>query len=341
MATPLITVIGSLNTDIITRTSRIPAAGETLISKSFDTGSGGKGANQAVACARLARSQNVSPSKANVQVRMVGAVGNDEFGPSLVRRLKEDGIDAEGVMIRDGQKTGVAVVTVEDQTGENRILMSPNANYSLKALDFATLPPPLPNLIVLQLEIPLDTVLQILKVASEQGVEVLLNPAPAQRLPKHAYRAITHLIVNESEAAIVADTTGEELCWSRWGSHTDRIVDLGVRHVTITLGAAGVVYLDTNLQKVQIFSAEKVKVVDTTAAGDTFVGAYAVAVTHYVKSRDISAMTAAVKWANSAAAKTVEIEGAQSAIPWLDQITPLSTDFGEEGMSFDEWRRHG
>jgi len=324
MTTPQIVVIGSLNTDLITRTTRIPAAGETLISQS-----GGKGANQAVACARLSR-KSKSVQSGNVAVRMVGAVGSDTFGHDLVSDLNGNGIDTTGVTARDEERSGVAVIIVDEQTGENRILMSPNANYSLRPSDFQRLSTPLPDLIVLQLEIPLDTTLQILKVAKEKGVEVLLNPAPAQNLPKEAWEAVTHLIVNESEASVITNIMEDKPSWLKWGEHTERIVALGVRHVTITLGAEGVVYMDTRLRKFWLYRANQVKVVDTTAAGDTFVGAYAVAIIRQKGHK--GNVAAAVKWANVAAAKTVERKGAQAAIPWLDEVEPFDANAWEDDV---------
>ena len=197
MAPKTLLLVGSLNMDLVSRTSRVPEAGETLISQSFDTGCGGKGANQAVACARLSRSQD-NLSNRSVKVKMIGAVGNDSFGGDLLKSLQENGVDANGVLVRKAEKSGVAVIIVEDQSGENRILISPGANFSLKPADFVELPAPLPDMIVLQLEIPLDTTLQVLKIAQKHEIEVLLNPAPAQELPNEAYQAITQLIVNES-----------------------------------------------------------------------------------------------------------------------------------------------
>lgn len=338
MTVPLITVIGSLNTDLITRSTRLPLAGETVISQSFDTGSGGKGANQAVACARLSRRKD--GVKGDVAVKMMGAVGDDLFGKDLVAGLESNGIDTTGVSVKKGEKSGVACIIVDEESGENRILMSPNANFSLKPSEFSTLPAPLPNLIVLQLEIPLDTTLSILKIAKDQDVDVLLNPAPALELPEVAYKAVDHLVVNESEAAIVSKTKSTGVDWRRWGKHTERLISLGVQHITITLGAQGVVYLDTREKKMQLFAAKKVKVKDTTAAGDTFVGAYAVAVTKADrKSRTFQEMAAAVQWANQAAAKTVERQGAQSAIPWLDEIPPFTNQIDGTAVSFEEWQR--
>lgn len=338
MGRPTILVIGSLNIDLITRTTRIPAAGETLISKSFDTGSGGKGANQAVACARLSRRKEDGGGDAEVIVRMIGAVGDDSFGQDLLKGLQLDEIMTEGVKVRKGERSGVACIIVDDQTGENRILMSPNANFSLRPEEFRDLPmsPAQPDLIVLQLEIPLDTTLQILKSAKEQAIPILLNPAPAQVLPKEAYAAVTHLIVNESEAAIITNSTEAEICWSEWGDHIERIVALGVQHVVITLGAQGVVYLDTRLGLQRHLAAENVQVIDTTAAGDTFVGAYAVGM---AKARSIMSFADIMKvvvWANKAASKTVQRTGAQSAIPWLDEVPYFRVGDVYNGISFDQ-----
>lgn len=210
MATKRIAVIGSLNADLVTITPRIPIGGETLTASSFSTGPGGKGANQAVACSRLSRPNPYSKSATTsdiIEVRMVGAVGKDEFGPMLLKSMEESCIDTDSINVVEGTPTGVAVIIVEEGSGENRIMLNPGANYSLRPEDFLhskDLGSPLPDLIVLQLEIPLNTVLQILKTSKEAGIDVLLNPAPAVKLPEEVYSAVTHLIVNESEAAILS-----------------------------------------------------------------------------------------------------------------------------------------
>ena len=436
MAVPLITVIGSLNADLITRTSRIPSAGETLTSTSFDTGFGGKGANQATACARLSRRYD-SVGRGHVKVKMVGMIGDDTFGRDIRWPMVSNGIDISDVWIKEGYKTGVAVIVVEEDTGENRILLSPNANHALRPERFTTIPGPIPDLIVLQLEIPLDTVLKILEVAYENMVPVIFNPAPAQALPKEAYKAIRHLIVNESEAAILSETVtlsertrsdsasisdppplpdtlsetstssdtsrsstasrqsdssrrgrlsdaskiletirssaSSMLSGTMVGSSADSQLStniarsnasqtsnssvlpgtppmmsdtsadsapnlsnlvntakifhrFGVHIVIITLGARGVL-ISVKTGGYYHFSAEKVDVVDTTAAGDTFVGAYAVAIAKYrTTEHSTNQILSAVKWANKCAAKTVEKEGAQSAIPWLNEVRPLELE---------------
>lgn len=167
----VIAVVGSLNVDLVTRVPRVPAAGETLIGHGFDTGHGGKGANQAVACARLSRTaaQAAASSTNDVEVRMVGAVGDDTFGGAFLEALRRDGLDVERVRVVAGEKTGVAVIVVEEATGENRIMVSPGANYRVE-------PRPLleadTTLAVFQLEIPMETVLLNVRNAKERGIDV-------------------------------------------------------------------------------------------------------------------------------------------------------------------------
>ncbi|KAI4211843.1 MAG: hypothetical protein LQ351_005334 [Letrouitia transgressa] len=316
MGQKLISIIGSLNTDLITRTSRVPLPGETLTAESFSTGSGGKGANQAAACARLSRHRQ-SPSDGMVTVQMVGAVGADIFGRDLVADLGQNGIDTSRVRITEGEKTGVAVIVVEEATGENRIMLTPGANYSLTPDQFDHLSTPLPAIIVLQLEIPLDTVIRIVHTAKLQKVPVLLNPAPAVRLPKDVYRGLAHLVVNETEAEIL--TKGQMPAGSikdNLSVACDIFHHLGVINVIITLGGDGVFYSSSERRE-RVSSSPIKKISDTTAAGDTFVGAYAVCI---VQGQSIPE---SVHWANIAAAKTVEKEGAQDAIPWLDDMPAL------------------
>lgn len=305
---PQISVIGSLNKDLVTRTSRIPSAGETLTSESFATGSGGKGANQAVACARLGKHDVHSSGK--VMVRMIGAVGDDAFGVDLVDGLHRDGINTDGVQILSHRKTGVSVIIVEEETGENRILFSPGANYSIEPghLNQVLVPGP-PDLIVLQLEIRLSLVLAALELAKDHSIDVLLNPAPALELPDEVYPAITHLIMNETEAPILSKIPGTD-----WEHVARKFHDLGVKNVIITLGSEGVFY-STGVQTGHI-AAERVKVIDTTAAGDTFVGAYAVSLVSQTPNENRKDIEEAVRKANKAAAMTVQKHGAQEAIPY-------------------------
>ena len=153
----VISVVGSLNVDLVTRTPRVPVAGETLTSESFDIGFGGKGANQAVACARLSRTQQQASSQAStdVEVHMIGAVGDDEFHEGFLKSLQGDGLKTDGVRVLKGKKTGVAVILVETGTGENRILFCPGANYEV-GVEY--LVDDIASVALFQLELPMDVV---------------------------------------------------------------------------------------------------------------------------------------------------------------------------------------
>ncbi|CAG8980637.1 hypothetical protein HYALB_00012824, partial [Hymenoscyphus albidus] len=324
MSTKIITVIGSLNTDLVTVTPRVPDGGETLTATSFSTGSGGKGANQAVAAARLSRPKPPTPTHEEpLTVKMIGAVGADTFGPSLIAGLSKDGIDTSSIQTIPNRTTGVAVILVESTSGENRILLQPGANHSLLPSSFlmpSSLGTPLPSLLILQLEIPLETVLQILKTAKQASIPVLLNPAPAVELPEFCYENIDHLILNETEAALLTSQPLSILTAPgfNWSNITTQFLRKGVKNVVITLGSKGAFFAHEGMEEGVHVEATKVqRVVDTTAAGDTFVGSYAVNV---VRSGSGLVDEGVVGGACMASARTVQREGAQSAIPWADEV---------------------
>jgi len=242
-------------------------------------------------------------------------VGDDEYGRIMKESLEKTGIDVTGVITQPGMKTGVAVILVEESTAQNRILLSGEANHSLRPEDFSALPTPSPNLIIMQMEIPLPTILAILETARRESVPVLLNTAPAQKIPDQYYLAISHLIMNETETAIMSGLSESSLETTEGLKlAAQHFLRLGVAHVLITLGGRGVYYA-TKDSKTELVPAEKVKVVDTTAAGDTFIGSYALQVVN--PQFDIGN---AVRIANKAAAKTVMKKGAQESIPWLDEL---------------------
>lgn len=167
----VISIVGSLNVDLVTRTSRVPAGGETLTATSFDTGFGGKGANQAVACARLSRRANGTATKesSDVDVRMVGAVGDDHFGRDFLSSLTADGLDVSKVRVIEKQKTGTATILVEEKSGENRIMVVPGANNDLPV---ATLFDEDTSVALFQLEIPMNVVLANIRAAKDKGIDV-------------------------------------------------------------------------------------------------------------------------------------------------------------------------
>ncbi|KAI0457612.1 Ribokinase-like protein [Xylaria acuta] len=320
--TPLITVLGSLNIDLVSYVSHHPLPGETMTSNSFAVSPGGKGANQAVACAKLSRSRNASTDE-SAHIRMLGAVGADSYGALLTSNLSSHGVDVSGVVSSPSLKTGIAIIVVDEPTGQNRIILSPEANHSLRPETFAVLPAPRPDLLIMQLEIPLPTVLAALRAARDASVPVLLNPAPAQPLPDDAYAGLAHLVVNETEAAVLGGVGEAELeSESGLESVSKTFLDLGVRNVIVTLGGRGVFYMTAaGAKKKGLVPALKAKVVDTTAAGDTFVGQYALDVVGAgSESGAAFDIEAAVHKANRAAAKTVEKLGAQGSIPWRDEL---------------------
>jgi ribokinase len=311
---PVIAVIGSLNADLTTYTSRIPGGGETLHANSFKDGSGGKGGNQACACAKLSRTSD-DVRNGSAIIKMIGAVGNDTHGQLLLQDLQASGVDTSEVAVKDDVETGVAVILVEETTGENRILLSAGANYSLTPTQFATIPHPLPSLIILQLEIPVPTTLEILRAARTQKVEVLLNPAPAVEVSHEAYIDLAHLVVNETEAAILSGYSVEDIeDESKMPAVAKAFHDRGAKNVLLTLGGRGVFY-STSTGEHDLIRARKVDVVDTTAAADTFVGAYALEV---VKGN--FNISKAVRKATAAAEKTIGKKGAQISIPWANEL---------------------
>lgn len=231
MPSRLIEVVGSLNIDLVTTTSRMPGPGETLAASGFSTGFGGKGANQAVAAARLSRLTKDSAQP----VRMIGAVGDDQFGRDFLEHLDKEGINSDAVKVKAGSKTGTAVIIVEEQTGENRILFSAGANDEVgpENIDFK---PNTSGIAVFQLETPLPTVLHAIKQATVAGKETILNPAPATPLPDAMYRHLSHLVLNESEASILSGISEEELSKSL-DKAAQYFIDREVVTVLITLGS--------------------------------------------------------------------------------------------------------
>lgn len=321
---PRITVLGSLNIDLVSYVSHHPAPGETMTANSFAVSPGGKGANQAVACAKL--SVHRDHNSRSAQVYMVGAVGADTYGTILRDNLSRNGVSVEGsVAVKEGLKTGIAIIVVDEPTGQNRIILSPEANHSLVPDDFASEEKmdqnlgegKRPDLLIMQLEIPLETVLKVLDTARKTGTKVLLNPAPAVELPDGVYEGLEHLVVNETEASILGRVEESVLDNEEGLEKVARsFVDKGVKNVIITLGGRGVYYMAGASGKKGLLAAEKAKVVDTTAAGDTFVGQYAI---ESVQKGEFD-VVATVKKANKAGAKTVERMGAQDSIPWGDEL---------------------
>lgn len=290
-----IIVIGSSNTDMVIKAAKIPVPGETVLGGEFKMGPGGKGANQAVAAARLGG-----------DVTFICKVGNDLFGENAIKGYKKDGIDTSSVLYSE-KPSGTALIMV-DEGGENIISVAPGANGDFTPEDVEKVADVIrkADYVVFQLEIPVETVLAAAKIASEAGAYVILNPAPACKLPSELFKYISLVTPNQTEIAILTGIDGDI------EAGMTRLNEMGVKDVILTLGSKGSAIWDG--KKAEIVPAQKVKAVDTTAAGDTFCGALCVALSEGKTKKE------AVEFATKASALTVQKMGAQESIPYRKDI---------------------
>ena len=300
-----ITVVGSLNMDLVARAPRIPQPGETIIGSDFHTVPGGKGANQAVAAARL-----------GAQVSMVGRVGRDAFAESLLNNLAAAGVDHTFVIHDPQAATGVALIAVDD-AGQNSIIVASGANVRLSPADVDGAKAAIAgaDALLLQLESPLETVTRAAKVAHAHGVSVILNPAPARSLPGALLALVDVLIPNESETALLTGLPVGDPAEAEAAAAALR--ELGVGTVILTLGERGA--LLAREDGAEYFPAFEVTPVDTTAAGDAFVGGFAVAL---AEGRSLAE---AVQWGNGAGALATTRLGAQPSLPTRQELERLLT----------------
>ena len=297
---PSIAVIGSLNMDLVVPVPRHPTPGETLLGRDYASHPGGKGANQAVAAARAGGS-----------VRMIGRVGEDAFSGALREALKRDGIDVRRVLASEAP-TGVAFIQV-DPSGENVIVVSPGANARLSPDDLEGALDPAPDVLLLQLEVPLGTVLAGAKAARADGSTVVLSVAPAQALGPDQLRDVSVLLVNQHEAAMLLRRPEAEVR-SDPEAAVSALLTLAPAAV-ITLGGDGAVWADASGSGRH--ASFEVPAVDTTAAGDAFAGALGVRLGEGMPLRD------AVRFASAAGALAVTAHGAQPSLPARPAIEAL------------------
>ncbi|HXT42231.1 MAG TPA: ribokinase [Candidatus Angelobacter sp.] len=297
---PHVVVIGSANTDLVVRVPKLPSPGETVTGRQFQIVAGGKGANQAVAAAR-----------AGARVAFIGSLGPDNFGKAILRGLRREGIDTRYVVRSEDSPSGVALIMV-DARGENLIGVARGSNDELlpKHIDAAASFIDSARCLVVQLEIPLATVRHALKLAVLHNVPVLLNPAPARRVPATLLRQITFLTPNEGELGALTGLPVKGK--SAVEAATQRLHNLGVKHVLATCGARGVCW--RSAVGARWYSAPRVRAVDTVGAGDCFSGAFAAAMT------EGKTVEEAVRFAIAAAAISVTRPGAQTAMPRRREI---------------------
>ena len=302
---PKVVCLGSLNMDLVIRVPRAPAEGETVQGKSITYVPGGKGANQAVSCARQ-----------GACVSMVGRVGPDHHGEVLCEALKQDGILVKGVLVDPEESTGVAMVMVEE-SGLNRIVVIAGANGKL-SLDESQLVQELSDaqFLVMQFEVPMAQVLQAAKVARRLGCKVVLNPSPAKPLPEELWSLVDVMIVNESEARFLTGLSPDTE--PQVAAEVGRqLMAKGVAQVVVTLGALGAVATDAVGSTYH--PAPQVKVVDTTAAGDTFLGVVTVGLARQHSLAD------SVNLGIRASTLCIQTMGAQPSIPTLAQTLQNSS----------------
>jgi ribokinase len=283
---PKVCVVGSINMDLVIKTAKMPQQGETVLGESFATYPGGKGANQAVAAARL-----------GADVRLIGAVGNDPFGKTLMSRLQKEGININGIINDQLLPTGVANIILSDK--DNRIIVAPGANSAVvpAVIDKHDLIIRQSHIILLQLEIPLETVLYTVKKAKQYDIPVVVNPAPFQQLPAKLLEYTTYFTPNELEAKAMSN---------------DPLYTSIEEKMIITLGKEGVSFIENGKkQQVESFNVD---VKDTTGAGDTFNGAF---VTCLAKGLSIAET---VEYANAAAALSITKVGAQEGMPTKEMV---------------------
>lgn len=295
-----ILVIGSFMMDLVAQTPRAPIEGETIIGTSFSQFTGGKGANQAVAAARL-----------GADVTMVGKLGEDSFGKSHIESLKREGINHDYVLFDDVESSGVGHITLEEN-GNNRIIVIPGANLKLSPKEVEGLEKNIKNsdIIILQLEIPFETVYKTIELAHKHGKTIILNPAPAAKLKEEFVKLVDYIVPNESEASLLTGIKVNSIESAKKAAQN--LLKLGCNNVIITLGEKGVLLVNNNEEIFQ--ESFKVKPVDTTAAGDSFIGAFAYSLANGLESKK------SLEFACAVGALTVTKIGAQPSLPKLTEV---------------------
>jgi ribokinase len=303
MSDKKIIVIGSCNTDMVIKADRLPVPGETVIGGTFFMNPGGKGANQAVAAARLGG-----------KVTFISKTGNDVFGRQSIELFNTENINTNYIFSDPKNPSGVALITV-DSNGENCIVVASGANASLCPADIETAKNEIEQseIVLMQLEIPMETVEYATKMAFKKGIKVILNPAPAQSLSDKLLKSLYIITPNKSEAEILSGIKVHD--WESAKKAADVIRAKGANIVVITLGSQGALICEN--QKYHKVEATKVTALDTTAAGDTFSGALCVGIS------EGNSIVDAVKMAAKAAALSVTRMGAQSSIPYRSELSLL------------------
>ena len=299
MPSPVI-VFGSINMDLVVYSDKQPAKGETILGNSFETFQGGKGANQAVAVAKL-----------GLPVSLIGKVGNDVFGDELLENLNRETVDTSMIVRHEGP-SGVAFIYVFEQTSENHIIVISGSNKEVKSNQISDKELSTSDVLISQLEVPPSEIEDLFIRAKNSGTYRMLNAAPALEISKNLIRETDLLVMNESELENLSERSVDN---ENIDSIAEAIKVLNLKttqSIAVTLGSKGV-YVYTN-QKGDFIDGHKIEAVDTTGSGDCFIGALA---THYLKSNDL---LDSVNFANKAAALSVTKRGASASMPTLEEV---------------------
>jgi ribokinase len=312
MLSPHIVVVGSINVDMVVKSQRIPSVGETVTGGSFVMAAGGKGANQAVAAARL-----------GAAVTLVGRIGQDVFGDQAIANYRREGIITDWIVRDPHNPTGVALILVDEQ-GENLISVASGANHALGVEDVERAAGHIRTaaVVLLQLEIPMETVAFTARLAAEAGVPVILDPAPAPAIPlaRSLLQHVAYVKPNETEAErLTGIPVRDETSARKAGEH---LLQAGARHAIITMGARGAFWLGPD--QGEFVPGHRVEALDSTAAGDAFSGGFACAL-----ARGLS-LGEAVRYASLVGAVSVTRLGAQPSLPTADEVGRFAEAVGKQ-----------
>ncbi|WP_026887397.1 ribokinase [Clostridium beijerinckii] len=306
-----ICILGSINMDMVVSINKMPLIGETIFSDNFKLAHGGKGANQAVAAQRL-----------GAEVHMISKVGQDAYGLQIVNSLEKENINVDNVFRDDVSPTGTAIITVDNE-GNNSIIVVPGANMTLNLKEINKCKEVITcsDIIVSQFETPIEVTIEAFKFAKENEVITILNPAPAKDIPKELLKYTDIIIPNETEATTLTGINVNDLESAKQAANI--FFNNNVKYVIITLGDKGAAVISK--EDGILIPAYKVNAIDTTAAGDSFIGAVSTKLTK--SNLNINSLAEAVKFSNKVSAIAVQREGAQPSIPSLKEINEI---YGEE-----------
>lgn len=300
-------ILGSINMDMVVSVNKMPLIGETIFSDNFKLAHGGKGANQAVASRRL-----------GADVYMISKVGQDAYGLEIVNNLEKENINVNSIFKDDVKPTGTAIITVNNE-GNNSIIVVPGANMTLNLKEIDKCKEIIGNsdIIVAQFETPIEVTMEAFKFAKEKGVITILNPAPAKEIPTELLKYTDIIVPNETEATALTGVKVQDLESAKQAANI--FFNNKVKYVIITLGDKGAAVISK--EDGVLIPAYKVNAVDSTAAGDSFIGAISTKLTK--SNLNINSLVEAVKFGNKVSAIAVQREGAQPSIPFLKEINDI------------------